>query len=98
MQLQQVHVTLRAQTGEESKVKLEMAEGGGMVADKNDKDFRKVHHWTWSLAGKTKQVYPVGMWNLLSAAQLWFSGLRADWHKPSSDCALWIEHCMNKPN
>lgn len=38
--------SVRAQTGEESKEKLEMAEGGGMVVDKNDKEFRKVHHWT----------------------------------------------------
>lgn len=46
--------SVRAQTGEESEVRLEMAEGGRMVVDNNDKDSRKVHHWTWSLAGKLK--------------------------------------------
>lgn len=38
--------SVRAQTGEESKVKLQMAEGGGIIANLNDKDFRKVHHQT----------------------------------------------------
>lgn len=81
----------RAQTGEErAKWSCKWPKKEQGIKDKNDKGFQKL-----KLSRKAERVN--GMWKLLSVAQLWFSGLRADTNHPQTR-ALWIEHCMNKPN